>query len=363
MLDSSAQPTRTSRTFPSSDAAREPVKSRAQEARDTLLERIGEFVTRHDLAVTSTNLAIICGGLSGANSELAAAFAAREMSGEPIDQRWIDTLDRLDPETHRRVSELEKLMDKLEYALMRFAQTAKSAQDETSDHRGAIGAQINAMADACDGAEARDEIDRVLELSRSMLARIEQAEQAMERSRSETEQLRDNLAKARQEADVDHLTGLPNRRAFERRFAVAAQDARDKGEPLCVAFCDVDNFKTINDRHGHDAGDRILCAIAANLNEHANDHCFVSRHGGEEFVLLFYALDKQAAWDKLDRIRRAQAARQLMNRKTGRPFGKVTFSAGIAEVTEDADHRSALVRADAALYQAKQGGRNRIVVL
>jgi diguanylate cyclase len=363
MLDSATQSTRTARTFSSRDAAGELPQSRSQEARATLLARISEFVTRHDLAISSTNLAIICGGLSGANAELAAAFASREISGQPIDQRWIDTLDRLDPETHRRVSELEKLMDKLEYALMRFAKTAKSAQNETNDHRGAIDAQINAMAEACDRGEARDEIDRVLELSRSMLKRIEQAEKAMERSRSETEQLRDNLAKARQEADVDHLTGLPNRRAFERRFAAAVQDARVKGEPLCVAFCDVDNFKVINDRHGHDAGDRILCAIASSLNEHANDDCFVSRHGGEEFVLLFYALDKQAAWNKLDRIRRAQAARQLMNRKTGRPFGKVTFSGGIAEVTEDTDHRSALVRADAALYQAKQDGRNRIVVL
>ena len=102
----------------------------------------------------------------------------------------------------------------------------------------------------------------------------------MARSQDETDRLRENLAKARMEADVDHLTGLPNRRAFERRLVSAAIEARAKGEKLSLAFCDVDRFKLINDNHGHDAGDRVLCAVAATLNEHGGNACFVARHGG-----------------------------------------------------------------------------------
>jgi diguanylate cyclase len=105
----------------------------------------------------------------------------------------------------------------------------------------------------------------------------------------------------------------------------------------------------------------VLCALAASLSELAGDGCFVARHGGEEFVLLFYGMDKAAASSRLDAIRRAQAARQLVNRETGQPFGRITFSAGVAEVTEDADTRSALARADAALYRAKSAGRNRVM--
>ncbi|MEQ5788050.1 GGDEF domain-containing protein [Erythrobacter sp. NFXS35] len=336
--------------------------SRAEEARRALLARIGEFVETHDLAVTASNLATICGGLSGSHPELAQAFTAREIAGEPIDQRWLDTLARLDPEGHSRIAGLEALMDKLEYSLMRFAQTARSAQNETSDHRGALGAQIEAMADIDLAPAAAGELAQVIDLSRAMLARIEQAETSMARSREETDRLRENLAKARMEADVDHLTGLPNRRAFERRLVSASLEARAKGEALSLAFCDVDHFKLVNDRHGHDAGDRVLCALAGTLNEHAGTACFVARHGGEEFVLLFYGMDKEAARAKLDTIRRAQAARQLMNRDSGQPFGRVTFSGGVAEVTEDTDTRSALGRADAALYRAKQEGRNRVVV-
>lgn len=329
--------------------------TRAEEARRALLERIADFITRHDLTVTAQNLATICGGLSGSHPELAQAFAAREIAGEPIDQRWLDTLARLNPDGGTRIAELETLMDKLEYGLMRFAQAARSAQTETSDHRDALGEQIEAMASPSD-------IAQVLDLSRAMLARIEQVEAAMARSQAETEQLRENLAKARMEADVDHLTHLPNRRAFERRLVSAATEARAKGEPLSLAFCDLDHFKAINDRHGHEAGDRVLCTMASGLIEYAGDNFFVARHGGEEFVLLFYGLDKEAARQRIDALRAAQAARQLLNRETGKPFGRITFSAGVAEVTEDADNRSALARADAALYRAKQEGRNRVVV-
>jgi len=330
-----------------------PAGSLAHEARCALLAKIGEFVTRHDLAVSAQNLATVCGALSGTQPELAAALVQREVSGDPIDQRWLDTLARLDADGHSRIAALDTLSDKLEYALMRFAQTARAAQSETSDHRGVIGVQLETLA----GPEG---LDRVLDLSRAMLARVEQVEAAMARSEAETEQLRDSLAKARIEADVDHLTRLPNRRAFERRLISATLAARERGEPLSLAFVDVDHFKQVNDTHGHAAGDRVLCALAASLSEAAGDACFVARHGGEEFVLLFHGLAKQGALGRLDAIRRAQASRILMNRDTGQPFGKITFSAGVAEVTEDTDIRSGLARADAALYRAKQQGRNRI---
>ncbi|GIX21184.1 GGDEF domain-containing protein [Erythrobacter cryptus] len=329
--------------------------SRAEEARRTLLARISDFIIRHQLAVTGPNLAAVCGALSGSHPELARAFAAREVAGEPIDQRWLDTLARLDPDGHSRIAALEELMDRLEYALMRFAQTARAAQSEASDHRGAIGAQLAALAEVPALAE-------VLNLSRAMLARMEAAEAAMARSEAETAALRESLAKARIEADIDHLTRLPNRRAFERRLASAALEAQAKGEPLALAFCDVDHFKAINDRHGHEAGDRVLCALAASLAEQAGDTGFVARHGGEEFVLIFFGMDKHAARAKLDAIRAVQATKVLINRDTGQPFGRITFSAGVADVSEDRDPRSALARADAALYRAKQAGRNRVMV-
>ena len=342
---------------PSSSKMTRTISPLVREARRDLLEGIADFAMKHDLDVTGANLAAICNALSGSSSELAEAFVAREISGEPIDQRWLDSVVRLDPDTNDRIAELDTLMDQLEYSLIRFGQTARSAADETSDQRGALGAQISELGNPNGGPA---DVSRVIDLSRTMLESIEKVEDAMVKSQAETESLRQNLAKARMEADVDHLTRLPNRRAFERRLVSESERARVNSTPLCVAFCDVDHFKAVNDTHGHEAGDRILCAVASLLNSVASDDCFVARHGGEEFVLLFYGLEKDAALQKFDGVRRAMALKQLMNRETGRPFGKVTFSGGLALVNDYADPRTALERADAALYEAKAAGRNRI---
>lgn len=348
-------------SLPAHAAVSDPVPTtspRVRQARLDLLNSITDFAMKHDLDVTSANLAAICNALSGANAPLAEAFTMREISGDPVDQRWLDSVVRLDPDTNDRLAELDKLMDQLEYSLIRFGQTARSAADETSDQRGALDAQINAI-DKANSSPA--DVSRVIDLSRTMLENIERVENAMVKSQAETESLRENLAKARMEADVDHLTRLPNRRAFERRLASETMRAHSNDVPLCVAFCDVDHFKAVNDTHGHEAGDRILCAVASTLNSVASEDCFVARHGGEEFVLMFYGLEKEAAFEKFDGVRRAMALKQLMNRETGKPFGKVTFSGGIALVNDFEDPRSALAAADEALYEAKQTGRNKIV--
>ncbi len=334
--------------------------SRTEEARRDLLKRVGEFFEKHELNVTGSNLAAVCNALSGSNAELAEAFVARDISGEPIDQRWLDTVTRLDPETNTRSNDLERLMDEIEYTMVRFAQNAVSAQSETSEHREALNTEIRSI-ESGGQSEGFAQFGRVIDLARAMVRRIEQVEQAMARSQTETDSLRQSLAKARSEADVDHLTRLPNRRAFERRFTHAVEESRKLGRPLSIAFCDVDHFKSVNDKHGHEAGDRVLVSIAATLCDCAGDQCFVARHGGEEFLILFYGLDKDAAQLKLESIRIKQAAKTLMNRVTGKPFGKITFSAGIAEITHGSDPRAALGRADAALYTAKETGRNKIV--
>ena len=101
-------------------------------------------------------------------------------------------------------------------------------------------------------------------------------------------------------------------------------------------------------------------AIANTLKKHAGKHLFAARHGGEEFVILFPELDAQGACDRLDRIRIELSSRQMVNRENGKSFGQITFSAGVSEVTDFDDRRGALTRADAALYEAKQSGRNRV---
>ncbi|OYZ42961.1 MAG: hypothetical protein B7Y31_04645 [Novosphingobium sp. 16-62-11] len=138
--------------------------------------------------------------------------------------------------------------------------------------------------------------------------------------------------------------------------------AQAAGESLCVAFVDIDHFKRINDTHGHAAGDRVLKVVAETLSRISDARCHVARHGGEEFAVLFRALSPEKAWDRLDYAREELAERRLVNRSTDMPFGRITFSGGIADIFAYTGKSKALRAADEALYAAKQSGRNQILL-
>lgn len=337
-------------------------RDRAREGRSELMLRVSDFVAKHDIALTGSNLATIVAALSGSDAGLARIFATREISQEPISQSWLDEVGRMRSREDDRASALETLLDRVETSLSKFAQAAQSAHSETSEHRGAIDAQISELAKGAEEVGPGNGVERLVDLSRVMLERIVQVEEAMKKSQAETAELKESLAEARAQADVDHLTRLPNRRAFERQLEQAAKRAEEKGERLSLGFCDVDHFKSINDTHGHDAGDRVLVAIANTLKKHAGKHLFAARHGGEEFVILFPGLTAQDASDRLDDIRIELSSRQMVNRDNGKSFGRITFSAGVSAVKGLDDTRSALTRADAALYEAKESGRDRVLI-
>ncbi|HVF94453.1 MAG TPA: diguanylate cyclase [Sphingomonas sp.] len=162
------------------------------------------------------------------------------------------------------------------------------------------------------------------------------------------------------EASTDPLTGLANRRAVIKRLerGIARVAA---GEGTCaVAVFDLDRFKSVNDTHGHATGDRVLQAFAASATGAVRDADLVGRIGGEEFALILWNADEALAMKICERLRGSLAAVRVTA-----PDGTqiaVRASAGIAMVEPNADATSILAAADTALYQAKAGGRDRLVL-
>lgn len=335
-------------------------------AQKELMRRVADFMVRHTLPVNAANLALVCEGLSGADARLRNALAQRELSSGRIDQGWLDTLRPSASANHahmqERASQLEEMMDLFENAMSSFYSNTQNARAATGAYRSAVSEHMDQPQTEKNVPKSKgaQEFQSLLDLSRSMLDQLKEIEAEMERNQREAEELRLSLQTAREEADVDHLTGLPNRRAFERTLAVKAEQMETDGHPLALAFCDIDHFKLVNDTHGHDAGDRVLQAISKALSKVAGDGCFVARHGGEEFVLLFSGMDKDQAFKALDNARQKLARRRLMNRETGQPYGQITFSAGVAQLDQFESPRQALSAADEALYRAKEAGRNRV---
>jgi two-component system cell cycle response regulator len=158
----------------------------------------------------------------------------------------------------------------------------------------------------------------------------------------------------------DPLTGLGNRRALEEDLAPLEARVRRYGHRYCMALLDVDFFKAYNDSYGHQAGDRALQAVAAQLMFHARLGDSVYRYGGEEFLCLFPEQSLETGALAVQRMR--AGLEKLAIPHVDNPLGVLTFSAGVAVL--DANHPrgagEALRDADEALYRAKQLGRNRV---
>lgn len=166
--------------------------------------------------------------------------------------------------------------------------------------------------------------------------------------------LLDRLSEA---ARTDPLTHLPNRRAFNERFEVQLNRARERGTPLTVVIGDLDGFKLVNDRLGHHAGDEALCRLSRELETWKRRGDFAARLGGEEFALLLPSTDEREALPVVERIR--SAVRDAFG---GFPE-PLTISFGIAAFPVHGDDAPAVLRAaDQALYGAKELGRDRTVL-
>lgn len=164
----------------------------------------------------------------------------------------------------------------------------------------------------------------------------------------------------RENALHDGLTGLLTRRAFDDRLESAALEASRYHKPLSLIMADIDRFKSVNDTHGHPAGDAILQGFAHVLDRNLRDVDVLARYGGEEFVVILYETSLDEAVALADRIR-ADLAEQPFDVGGGRTLA-VTASFGVASFPQDATSAQQLLRqADQRLYAAKNGGRNRVV--
>ena len=217
-----------------------------------------------------------------------------------------------------------------------------------------------ALEATCSDGEGSPEM--VLALTRSMISRTRVAEAQLRRSAKELAGLRATLREAQRFADVDSLTDLLNRRAFKRDLEGTMRQARDASQPLALAFCDIDNFKSLNDAHGHETGDRVLRFVAGLMAQRFAKIGLVGRFGGEEFVIMFPDMSQRAAFAAVDACRAELSQRRLYSATDRHLIGSITFSAGVAEMHDGDDVADILRRADEALYRAKNEGRNLVLM-
>ena len=202
---------------------------------------------------------------------------------------------------------------------------------------------------------ASDYIEAPFDIS-ELVARI----RSQLRRKRYSDRLRSNVRNGLKMAVIDPLTGIYNRRYASQHMNRVMERARETGGAFAVMMIDLDKFKTINDRFGHDAGDAVLKEFSRRLQENIRGVDLVARFGGEEFFVAMPDIDHAQAAAAAERIRRAVE---------GRPFGlpssdavlHVTVSVGVAIGTAEETDPEAIIRwADLALFRSKHGGRNRV---
>lgn len=318
-----------------------------------LFDRIGAFLLDHRLAPTPDNYSIVYQFLTEEHGPVSRAVHPLIDGGARLTQQDIDTILRDVRPVDPGQSQTQGLVAQTQMQVEGFQDIVTAMRAETEDFGRDLAASAAAFSRSTDPGPQRAAPDDIARVTAAMLTRVRTAEARLETATREASELRQKLEEARDNARRDPLTELPNRRALEEAYAAQIT----AGNPVCLAICDVDHFKSVNDRFGHAVGDRVLKAISEALSRACKGH-LVARFGGEEFAVLFSRIDIHDASEILDSARTIVAAKRYRLRDTDTPLGEITFSAGITAGQAGERFHRTFQRADRLLYAAKSAGRN-----
>ncbi len=210
--------------------------------------------------------------------------------------------------------------------------------------------------------QVRAVVTLLIDENDKMRGKLEELSEGLEASRSQVAALRSDLAEVTEISMRDPLTLLGNRRFFDTNLSKEVAEAHEENSDICLALGDIDEFKKVNDKFGHQVGDMVLKRFGELLSKNIEGRDVAARYGGEEFAIIFPCTTLQDATHIVDRIRAQLAAKQWMMSSNGQKLGTITASFGLAQLRPNEEARSLLKRADAKLYEAKVAGRNRIEI-
>lgn len=322
------------------------------------LKEILPLLVKHNIAANPINYAICYDYVIGDNPELSKAVdsmiaAEKAFDCEASVELYKKHVCNASLESFEKIS--SRIQQVIEQAAGSIDETCNQA--EVSNHRfqkktAILESVSEAVAINSILQEIIEETNALAETSQAMQRKLKEANQEMDR-------LRQELVQVRQTAATDGLTGLLNRRAFDQ--ALAEIIGQPGGANTHLSLLDIDHFKRINDTYGHTIGDNVIKYVATVMKKNAEAHHRVARYGGEELAIIMPDTTRERAVEISEKIRSALEVSRLKRKDNGQPLGAITISIGIAGLLAGDNVESLIVRADKALYRAKDSGRNRVV--
>lgn len=252
--------------------------------------------------------------------------------------------------------------DAFEAGLLRTVDVLNQQAVDTAQHTEDYSEILTSSLEAFDdnkGSEPLEGIIRQLAASTQAVSETTRAFQhQLDAAQTEIEALRTELKKSRQDAHIDPLTGLFNRRVFDSELEQFSQGGNS--QRMSLIMIDVDHFKRFNDTYGHLMGDKVLQYVGKLLRENCRQPVLPVRFGGEEFAVLAPGYNIAAAADLAEALRSKIEAIRIRQRRTGDAISSVTASFGISQLQPGQSPVELIESADSAMYKAKENGRNRV---
>lgn len=202
----------------------------------------------------------------------------------------------------------------------------------------------------------------IISETRNFVEQTRKFESDLSDSTQEISFLKGELDQARQQASLDALTNLHNRRGFDLAIEETMVTSLSEELNFCLLILDIDHFKIINDTHGHLVGDKVLIGLSKLLTKHMRGNDYLARFGGEEFSVILRETPITGAFSVAENLRKSIEKLRLKHVKTGEQIGQVTISIGVANYRKGESVVDLIHRCDRALYRAKSLGRNRTVL-
>lgn len=293
----------------------------------------------------------------------------REIIDQPLSQRSLDDAGRRLKEVLYKQSQLKASLfearDAIKQMLAGFVDQLADFADTTSDYHNKIEVYADRISAANDISELESVIAEVMRETHNVQLNAQRSHDELRSAQEKVRQAEGRIRELERELEAtsdlvrhDQLTGVLNRRGLDDMFAKEMARARRHDSSLCIGLLDIDNFKKLNDSLGHTAGDQALIHLATVCRQTLRPQDSIARYGGEEFIILLPDTNLTEATQALTRLQRELTKRFFLhdNEKV-----LITFSAGVTELLAEDDQTSVVNRADTAMYQAKQSGKNRVI--
>ncbi len=267
---------------------------------------------------------------------------------------------------HKHIAELDQsLAQRVTDGFQKVMADMSHSASQANDHAHQVGNVLDRLSEDL-ASSAGDKLGAGMETlrkqTRNMQGAVSVLRERLDESRREIEQLRHEVAKAREDALADGLTGLVNRRGFDMALnaQLSARDPEEVGPSLVIV--DIDFFKRVNDNYGHLFGDKVIRAVAQILKDNVKGKDTAARYGGEEFCILLPETPLDGASYVAEKIRATVEKCRIKRVDSKETVANVTVSLGAACYRRGESANDFLGRADGALYKSKSAGRNRITL-